>query len=158
MNVSSRIRWRRLGFSVAVVTAVNGREELGRTVTSFLPLSSFPPRLIVSIDAHSRLVDFARAARSFSISFLSSDQDHVADAFAGKQGNNDRFSVAAWRRWPSGNRRLEHASVALDCELAAAIDVGDHILLVGSVIEAKDAEGVMTFLWGDRSYGRFYGR
>lgn len=145
----------RLGFSVAVVTAGNGREELGRTVTSFMPLSSVPPRIIVSIDAHSRLVDFARATTSFSISFLSSDQDHVADAFAGKRGNIDRFSIANWRRWPSGNRRLEDAALSLDCELSASIDVGDHILLVGTIIDAKGADDAKTLLWSNRSYGGF---
>lgn len=141
-----------IAFSIAIVCARAGQEELGRTVTSFMPLSADPPRLTVSIDAHSRLVDLINSSKSFSVSFLASGQEHVADAFAGKWGKIDRFSLAQWKRWPSGSRRLLGAAVSFDCELAAAISVGDHVLFVGNLIEALIENTTKPLLWSNRSY------
>lgn len=142
----------RIAFSIAVVTAKSEQEELGRTVTSFMPLSVNPPRIIVSIDAHSRLVDLITASTSFSVSFLAVGQEHVADAFAGKWGKVNRFGISSWARWPSGNRRLVDAVVSLDCTLTATINVVDHILFVGTIIDVEDDGRAPPLIWHERSY------
>jgi flavin reductase (DIM6/NTAB) family NADH-FMN oxidoreductase RutF len=141
-----------LTFSVAVVTARTAQEEIGRTVTSFMPLSAVPPRLMISIDVRSRLIDLIGVTRAFSISFLSVGQEAVGDAFAGKWAQADRFGTADWDFWPSGNRRLDNAILAMDCELTGSIDAGDHMLFVGTILEAERPGTNWPLLWSNRSY------
>lgn len=142
----------RLAFSIAVVTARRGEEEIGRTITSFMPLSAAPPRIMISIDVRSRLIDLIGASKSFSISFLSSAHRNVSDAFAGKWSQADRFALADWDIWPSGNRKLVDASLSLDCELTSSIDAGEHMLFIGTIIDCDGDASVNRLMWSQRTY------
>lgn len=144
-----------LTFSIAVATAKHGDEEIGRTITSFMPLSAIPPRVMISIDVRSRLIDLIGASKTFSISFLSSGHEEVGDAFAGKRSQIDRFDIAEWDCWPSGNRKLVNATLAIDCELTASIDAADHMLFVGTIIEADHDCSAAPLVWSKRSYLTF---
>ena len=144
----------KLVFSISVVTARHGAEQLGRTVTSFMPLSADPPHIAVSIDVTSRLIDLIGSSEKFSISFPSLGQEMIADTFAGKRSIADRFSVADWGYWPSGNPRLPETAISIDCELAGSIDVGDHILFIGAVVEMEIGIARDCLLWNERDYLR----
>ncbi|WP_174011993.1 flavin reductase [Agrobacterium fabrum] len=59
---------------VAVVgAAVHAGERTERTITFFVPLSTEPPLLSISIDASSRLVDLIAASRRFSVAALAKE-------------------------------------------------------------------------------------
>ncbi len=142
----------KLGFSIAVVTARHADERLGRTVTSLMPLSAEPPQMMVSIDVRSRLIDVIGLSRRFSISLLAAGQGHIGDTFAGKGNQEERFPLADWDYWPSGNPKLANAVVSIDCELAGSIDVGDHMLFVGVIVETDTRLDLQPLLWNERSY------
>ncbi|PZR89293.1 MAG: flavin reductase [Stutzerimonas stutzeri] len=141
-----------LVFSICVVAAHHKDEQLGRTVTSFMPLSAEPPRIMISIDVRSRLVDLIGLSRAFSISFFSAGQESVADAFAGKSRQDDRFSISDWDYWPSGSPKLSDASVSMDCELVGSLDAGDHLLFIGVITETELRHTLAPLLWSDRDY------
>ncbi|MFK3780735.1 flavin reductase family protein [Agrobacterium sp. NPDC089420] len=141
-----------LAFTVAVATAAHAGERIGRTITSFMPLSAEPPLLMISIDASSRMVDLIAASRRFSVAALARGQEEVADAFAGKGNLPDRFSLGRWDAWPSGNPRLAEALLSMDCELVGSIDAADHILFVGAIIEATSDPLRKALLWSARAY------
>ncbi|MCZ7912445.1 flavin reductase family protein [Agrobacterium leguminum] len=65
-----------LAFTVAVATACHAGERVGRTITSFMPLSAEPPLLMISIDASSRMVDPIAASRRFAA--LARGQEEIA--------------------------------------------------------------------------------
>ncbi|MBS0256292.1 MAG: flavin reductase [Proteobacteria bacterium] len=141
-----------LAFTVAVATAAHAGERIGRTITSFMPLSAEPPLLIISIDASSRMVDLIAASRRFSVAALARGQAEIADAFAGKANHPDRFSIGDWDTWPSGSPRLADALLSMDCELVGSIDAADHILFVGGIIEAAKNPLSKALLWSERAY------
>lgn len=141
----------KLAFSISIVTARHGDEQLGRTVTSLMPLSAAPPHIMVSIDVRSRLIDLIGLSRNFSVSFLSVGQQAVGDTFAAKGSQEDRFPVSDWDYWPSGNPKLANASVAVDCELVGSIDAGEHILFIGAITESAICQE-HPLLWTDRAY------
>jgi flavin reductase (DIM6/NTAB) family NADH-FMN oxidoreductase RutF len=141
-----------LAFTVAVATAAHAGEQVGRTITSFMPLSAEPPLLMISIDASSRMVDLIAASRRFSVSALARGQEEVADVFAGKGNLRDRFSIGCWDIWPSGNPRLADALLSMDCELVGSIDAADHILFLGGIIEAVKNPLSKALLWSERAY------
>ncbi len=107
----------KLAFSISIVAARHADEQLGRTVTSFMPLSIDPPHMVVSIDVRSRLIDLIGFSKRFSISFLAGGQQDVADIFAGKGSSNERFSISDWDYWPSGAPKL--AGALLRCSVPA---------------------------------------
>lgn len=150
-RVNSRTLWR-ASFTVAVATASHAGERIGRTITSFMPLSAEPPLLMISIDASSRMVDLVAASQRFSVTALSRGQEEIADVFAGKGNLPDRFSVGHWDVWPSGSSRLADALLSMDCELVGSIDAADHILFVGSIIEASFDPLRKPLLWSERNY------
>lgn len=67
-----------LAFTVAVATPCHAGERVGRTITSFIPLSAEPPLLMISIDASSRMVDLIAASRRFSVAALARGQEEIA--------------------------------------------------------------------------------
>ncbi|UXT92290.1 flavin reductase family protein [Agrobacterium pusense] len=141
-----------LAFTVAVASSAHGGERIGRTITSFMPLSAEPPLLMISIDASSRMVDLIAASRRFSVAALSRGQEEIADVFAGKGNLPDRFSIGQWDSWPSGSPRLAGALLSLDCELVGSVDAADHILFVGAITESIPDPSRKALLWSDRSY------
>lgn len=147
-----------LAFTVALATASHAGERVGRTITSFMPLSAEPPLLMISIDASSRMVDLIAASQRFSIAALARGQEEIADVFAGKGNLPDRFSIGDWDVWPSGNPKLAKALLSLDCELVGSIDAADHILFVGAIIEATSDPLREALLWSGRGYTGTNGR
>lgn len=140
-----------LVFSLSIVATRHGDEQLGRTVTSFMPLSADPPHFMISIDVRSRIIDLIGASKRFSVSFLSAGQESIADVFAAKGNHDNRFAIDHWDVWPSSNPRLVNASLAFDCELVGSIDVGDHMLFVGAIVETTSAPD-LPLLWLQRDY------
>jgi flavin reductase (DIM6/NTAB) family NADH-FMN oxidoreductase RutF len=141
----------KLAFSLSIVAARHNDEQLGRTVTSFMPLNAEPPQLVISIDVRSRVIDLIGASKRFSVSFLSVGQESLADLFAGKGNQEDRFTIDHWDVWPSSSPRLINASVAVDCELVGSIDVGDRMLFVGAIVETATTDD-LPLLWVEKDY------
>ncbi|MDX3924720.1 MAG: flavin reductase family protein [Shinella sp.] len=142
----------KLAFSISIVTARHANEQLGRTVTSFMPLSAEPPHIMVSIDLRSRLIDLIGLSGRFSISFLAAGQERLGDVFAGKGPSEDRFSIADWDYWPSGTPKLANSLLCMDCELVGSLDAGDHMLFVGMVTETEIGGDRSPLLWNERAY------
>jgi flavin reductase (DIM6/NTAB) family NADH-FMN oxidoreductase RutF len=141
-----------IAYTVAIVTACNGQELNGRTITSVIPLSVDPPRLLISIDTTSRMVDLVTSTKKFSVSMLSCGQQDIADVFSGKVHAEDRFESGTWTKWPSGTPRLTEAVLSFDLELVGSVDMADHILFVGAVLEAHAEQSKFPLLWANRTY------
>jgi flavin reductase (DIM6/NTAB) family NADH-FMN oxidoreductase RutF len=137
--------------TVSIVTATHEGEVLGRTVTSLFSLSLSPPTLLVSINMMSRLADLIAQSGRFSVSVLARDQQVIADAFAGRFGEMDRFAFGVWGQWPSGNPQLYGAATNIDCELVGSIEASGHMLFAGSLIEAETT-AKDPLIWHKRQY------
>lgn len=140
-----------LASSVSVVTAAHEGEALGRTVTSLFSLGITPPTILVSIDLMSRLADLITKSGRFSVAILAQDQQIIADAFAGKLGEIDRFAFGIWGQWPSGNPQLYGAATLIDCELVGSIETAGHMLFAGSPIETEITDKA-PLIWHKRGY------
>ena len=140
-----------LASSVTVVTARNGAERHGRTVTSMLSLSAEPPSVLVSITSDSELARIIESSGGFSLAVLAAGQRAVADAFAG-WGQSERFGEADWSEWTSGQLRLAGAVTSLDCVLAGSIVMDTHTLYAGIVIHTESFPDRTPLLWHRRSY------
>jgi flavin reductase len=141
-----------VGSSVALVTARRGDEVVGRTVTAVLSLSASPPAVLVSIDIMSRLADVVAKTGGFSMAVLAESQTEIADAFAGKVPQEERFDLGEWSRWPSGQPLLAGAVTAIDCEVIGSIETGTHVLFAGAIVEAESHDERQPLIWQRHGY------
>jgi flavin reductase (DIM6/NTAB) family NADH-FMN oxidoreductase RutF len=137
---------------VTVVTAVDG-SPFGTTVSAFASLSLRPPMITVALDRASRLLGPVLRTGRFGVNVLGHGQDETARLFADPSA--DRFAAADWH-YDSGLPRLSGAPGWLVCEVARAVEGGDHVLLLGAVTGAQ-TRTAPPLVYGYRAYGTHSG-
>lgn len=119
---------------VTVVTTIQpDGSPRGFTANSFTSVSLDPPLILVCIakTASSHPV-FSKAAR-FAVSVLAQDQRPVSGVFASKSA--DKFAQVAWHARHTGAPVMDGAAASFDCETHDVVDAGDHIILIGRVVD-----------------------
>jgi flavin reductase (DIM6/NTAB) family NADH-FMN oxidoreductase RutF len=139
----------------AQVTIVTTTDDgpFGTTVSAFASLSLRPPMITVALDRGSRLLEPVLRTRRFGVNVLGQGQEETARLFA--QRSADRFAAADWH-YDHGLPRLADAPAWLVCDLAQAVEGGDHMLLLGSVGHAE-ARTAPPLVYGHRVFGTHSG-
>lgn len=122
---------------VLVVTVRDGRDDLGTTVTAFMPVSLDPPLVCVSIAASSYLAEVMRRQDCWALTVLASSQRALAGRFAAEGRPSARLLLAAapHHRGPLSDALVvEGGLAALECETRQRIEAGDHVLFVAEVL------------------------
>jgi flavin reductase (DIM6/NTAB) family NADH-FMN oxidoreductase RutF len=77
------------------------------------------------------------SANGFTVNFLADDQNVVSDRFAGRVPLADRFEGLRYSSTNIGYPVIEGATGYFHCKRWRKCDGGDHVLILGKVIEAK---------------------
>jgi flavin reductase (DIM6/NTAB) family NADH-FMN oxidoreductase RutF len=118
---------------VVVVAAIDDSgQPAGMTVGSFTSVSLDPPMVAFLPDKASTSFPRIASAPSFCVSVLSYDQEDICRAFAAKGG--DKFASIRWSPGPSGAPVLDGAVAWIDCEIETVHEAGDHLIVVGRVL------------------------
>ncbi|WEK05991.1 MAG: flavin reductase family protein [Candidatus Devosia phytovorans] len=149
-----RLVMRQLAAGVSVVTASTEMDRSGFTATSVISLSVEPPRLLVSINQQSSTLDLIRRSGEFSVSFLSSAQEHIAENFAGRSGLDGarRFESGSWLPMSGTGHALEGALANMGCVVEEMIERHDHVLTIGRVAWSDTRNGQPLVHW-NRKFG-----
>ncbi|NUT39657.1 MAG: flavin reductase family protein [Thermoactinospora sp.] len=119
---------------VVIVTAHSEGVPVGLTATSFTSASLDPPLVQFSIDRESTTWPWLRLADYFTVNVLGGDQAPLATRFARR--GIDRFGEPTrWRPCQYGTPLLEGAAAHIVCRPYATHEIGDHVLVVGEVLE-----------------------
>jgi flavin reductase (DIM6/NTAB) family NADH-FMN oxidoreductase RutF len=142
---------------VAVVTARNGEQVHGMTVSAFTEVSLEPPLVLVCADKRSKTLPVIRAGAVFAINVLARDQQELSNRFAVKKDEDKRFDGLAFDVGRTGAPLLRGVAVNIDCRVVAEHDAGDHVIFVGQVEEVRsfDRDPLLHFRG---AYGGFEGR
>lgn len=124
---------------VTVVTACHDGRLVGTTVSAFSSVSMDPPLVMVCLKRDSRTLAALNEARTFCVNILAQEQGDLAYRFA-KSGADDRFALTAVEAGVCGAPLLAGCVAAVECELHAAHDGGDHEILVGRVLRVVTDE------------------
>jgi len=138
------------------VVATDGRHgRFGVTVSSFAPVSADPPLVLACINRHSPACAAIAGNGCFSVSLLSTEQQHTAAVFSGQVETSQayRFDPNDWERLPGGTPALSGAIASFECKLASSFNAGSHRVFIGQVIGADAAPG-QPLLYANRKYGR----
>lgn len=140
---------------VTVVTAAAGDVRRGMTANAFSSVSLEPPLLLVCVARTSSMFPVVEATDTFAVNILAEDQQALSTQFA-KDGDFSHWEGARFRE-VLGVPVLEDVVAYAVCRVHARQDGGDHVLLLGEVIEGgtprREAQPLLFFQGQYREIG-----
>ena len=138
---------------VVLVTAFDGDEPVGMACNSFASVSLEPPLVLFCAAKSSTTWPRIQGSGKWAANFLDDDGEEICRLFA--QKGADRFARVAYTEGRSGAPIIEDALAFVDCETIAEHDAGDHVIVVGRVLELGYASESKPLLFYRGGYGRF---
>lgn len=120
---------------VCAITAVVDGEPTGFVVGTFTSVSLEPALVGFFPDKKSTTFPKVRRAGAFCANVLSARDERLCRTFSAQGA--DRFASVSWRPGATGSPILEAATAWIDCTIEQIHDVGDHLLVVGRVVELE---------------------
>jgi flavin reductase (DIM6/NTAB) family NADH-FMN oxidoreductase RutF len=157
MSISSddfKLALGRWATGVTVVTARDGDKVHGMTVSAFTEVSLSPPLVLLCADKGTNTLPFIEAGQAFGVNVLARDQDAISNKFASKKEEWTRFEGLDYESGTTGAPLLAGVVSNFDCKLVATHDHGDHIVLVGEVVELRTFDRP-PLLYFSGAYGDF---
>lgn len=132
-----------------VTTNTDSGEPVGITANSFASVSLEPPLVSWCVDKSStRFEEFAKA-QFFSISVLTDAQQELSNLFAMRSWDSSAFDDADWYKGLNDIPQLKEVSARFHCETAHIYEGGDHIIVVGAVLDYEcEASEPLVFFQG----------
>jgi flavin reductase (DIM6/NTAB) family NADH-FMN oxidoreductase RutF len=125
---------------VTLLTIADDRDDIGTTVSAFMPVSLDPPMVCVSLIADSYPAEVlsrpSLPAARFALTLLASSQKLLAGQFAAAGRPSARLildAVASVRGTDSGALIPVGGLAALECSVARRVPAGDHLLVISAV-------------------------
>ena len=138
---------------IALVTAMDGAEPVGMACNSFTSVSLEPP-LVLFCAAHSSSTwPRIQAAGKWAANILGEDGEEICRLFA--QKGAERFAHVAYSTGRTGAPVIDSALAFVDCETVAEHEAGDHVIVVGRVVELGYAPKGKPLLFYRGGYGHF---
>ncbi|SDY95767.1 flavin reductase [Jannaschia faecimaris] len=145
----------RAAATVSVVTTDGPAGRAGVTVSAMTSVSADgdTPTILICVNKGASAADPILANGRFAVNVLTSEQQKVADIFAGRVGapGDDKFAVGQWRGLVTGAPVLD-ALASFDCEVQSTSLVGTHHVIIGSVRAVQVSEEGAPLIYGMRSY------
>ena len=138
---------------VAIVTAIDGGEPVGMACNSFTSVSLEPQLVLFCAAKSSTTWPRIQAAKKWAANILAEDAEEICRLFAEKGA--DRFAHLAYTTGRTGSPLLDAAIAFVDCETVAEHDAGDHLIVVGKVLELGYSSDGKPLLFYRGGYGRF---
>ena len=118
---------------VTIITAMDDEGPAGVAANSFTSVSLDPPLVLFCVGRTSTTWPRIEAARRFAVNILGEHQEELSRLFA--QKGADRFGQTDWHVGVGGSPVLHDVLAYVDCEFWAEYDGGDHIIVVGRVLD-----------------------
>jgi 3-hydroxy-9,10-secoandrosta-1,3,5(10)-triene-9,17-dione monooxygenase reductase component len=138
---------------IVVVTALDGDEPVGMACNSFTSVSLEPPIVLFCAAKSSSTWPRIQAAGKWAANFLDEDGEEICRLFA--QKGADRFAHIGITPGRTGSPIVDDALAFVDCETIAEHDAGDHLIVVGKVIELGYRHEGKPLVFYRGGYGRF---
>jgi flavin reductase (DIM6/NTAB) family NADH-FMN oxidoreductase RutF len=149
---------------VTIVTTHERGLVHGSTVQAFCSLSLSPRLVLVALSKDGRTMKYLTKSRSFAVNVLNEEGEELARRFADPtKTSEERFRGLDYRLGSTGNPLLNSALATVDCVVEKVVDAGDHVVVIGRVVDAT-ANGialgearpprVWPLIYFDRNYAR----
>lgn len=141
----------RLASGVTIITSSLDGTPVGMTATAVCSVSAKPPMLLISLATGSRTALGVEQSKAFAVHLLTDHSQKHAEQFA---ASGDHFAGIAYRRdEQSGIPVLHDVLGHFLCLVERTVEVADHMLFVGRVVECEvKAPGPHPLVYFDRKY------
>ncbi|MCM2474964.1 flavin reductase [Rhizobium sp. CG5] len=149
---------RNLAGGVSIITAGEGEQRSGATVTSATALSVEPARMLVLLNRTSSTWPVVERFGHFCVNVVGPLHEGLASQFAGRGGlrGAERYRGFGWTTLASGAPVLDDAAAAIDCEVEEAIERHSHVIVIGRVLAIRAAGGG-SLVYGNGRYSALPG-
>ena len=137
----------RFATGVTVITSVGSGGPAGMTANAVASLSLEPVLVMVGFELQSRTLAVVRQSGVFAVNVLGSDQEEISRLFAGKQSEAEKFAGCGYGEW-LGVPVIDGALAWLCCQVDAVYPGGDHVIVVGNVVEMGGSGGEPLLFYG----------
>ncbi|WP_234468369.1 MULTISPECIES: flavin reductase family protein [unclassified Streptomyces] len=141
---------------VVAVSAMDGDEPVGLTVGSFASVSLEPPMVGFFPSATSTSWPRIERAGSFVANVLAEHQAELSAVFATSGG--DKFGRLDWHRGVTGAPILDGVAAWIECEVADVVPAGDHLFVLGRVLDLAVAGDPRPLVFFQGDYARLAGQ
>ena len=136
---------------VTIVTAIDDNDNpIGLTVNSFASVSLDPLLVLWSIDKRVSTYETFKKIDQFAINLLADNQADIALLFA--RSHQDRFANCDWYQSPHQLPIIKGAMATLQCKTFKQIEAGDHMILIGEIIDI-DIDKKVPLVYHGRKMG-----
>lgn len=136
MSASIAALFQRLTQGVYVVGVGDNEARNAFTAAWVMQVSFDPLLLALSINPHHSSYELLRQGRAFSVNVLRKGQLEVAAHF-GQPAAAGKLTATEWTTGRTGVPLLREALAWFECELVDEHPAGDHVLVLGRVIDGK---------------------
>ena len=131
---------------VTIVTGHGSDGPSGLAANSFTSVSLEPPLVLVCMANTSTTWPAIRDSGHFAVNILGEHQEDTSRRFGSRSG--DRFEGVGWAPGKTGSPILRDAIAYVECVLDAEYEGGDHMIVVGRVVDlGQPAEGGPLLFW-----------
>ena len=135
-----------LGSFATGVTVITTGDNVGgfhgMTASSFASLSLEPCLVLVCIDRESETLTHVRRSQAFNVSILGADQQELSRQFSRKSSPESHgLEGVDYYLGKLGQPLLKASLAYLECKVRDEFAGGDHVIVVGEVIEAEIGSG-----------------
>jgi flavin reductase (DIM6/NTAB) family NADH-FMN oxidoreductase RutF len=139
----------------ATVVTAKGADGLpqGLTVSAVCSVSLDPPLALACLDLGSNTLAAVRETGEYTINYLAHGCEDVALHYATK--SDAKFEGRAWtepRGGVGGPVLLEHVAAYAACRVEQVVDAGDHVIVVGAVVEGGAEEKLHALAYARRRF------
>ncbi len=132
---------------ITVVTTTNSKGEARAiTVNSFTSVSLDPPLVLFCLDKAAFNYECFARAQEFAVNLLAADQEELSNRFAGEV--EDGCEGLGIYPLETGSPVFPEILAAIDCRRHATHEAGDHLIIIGRVVQVKaprDADPLLYF-------------
>ncbi|MDO8840165.1 MAG: flavin reductase family protein [Parvibaculum sp.] len=135
--------WFTTGVAV-VTTRLPGGAPIGITVNSFSSVSLDPPLVLWCLDKKSDTLSAFAVSTHFTVNVLREEHQEISSRLS-RKGDHSLTGLAVVER-KSGCPALKEALAHFECEVEARHDAGDHVIMIGRVLNfdyAKDGRPLL---------------
>jgi len=139
------------GITIVTTRSANG-EPVGMTANSFGSLSLEPPLVLWSLSIKAKGLKVYSKSEYFAVHVLTAEQVELSKRFA--RTGEDKFSGLSLEEGLGGSPLIAGCAARFQCKSESLFDGGDHLIMVGRVMQYEYTPEANPLLYFQGSYAR----
>jgi flavin reductase (DIM6/NTAB) family NADH-FMN oxidoreductase RutF len=137
MNVIQTALWKLIN-PIAIITASCYGQASGFIASWITQVSFVPPLVMVAMNPMHYTYHLVTNSNGFAINILRADQAELVDLFGKNSGGKvDKFSNTLYELGKTGSPIIKDCLAFVDCSVMWSKKAGDHVAVVGNIVDAE---------------------